>query len=115
MKFLNSGTEIESHARSRHTMSRIIIADDHAIIRRGLTMILSETKDLVVTGHAVSDDQLFTMLRSDSTELVIMSPSFSGGGIDTLRRIKSELPSLPVLIFNSQADDLLALRVLRAG
>jgi two-component system invasion response regulator UvrY len=96
-------------------MSRIVIAHEHAIIRRGLTLILSETDDLSVACNAVTSDELFARLRADHIDLVMMSPSFSGGGIDVLRRIHAEFASLPVLIFNSQADDLLAPRVLRAG
>jgi DNA-binding NarL/FixJ family response regulator len=95
-------------------MSRIVIVDDHAIVRRGLLLIISEAHDLEVVDVS-STDELVALLRSDQIDLVVMSVSFAGSGADMLRFVKAEFPNLPVLMFNSQADELAAMRALRAG
>jgi DNA-binding NarL/FixJ family response regulator len=95
-------------------MSRIVIADDHAIIRRGLSLIISQAGDLQ-TDDASSVDELFARLHASHADLLVLSISFCRNTVDVLRRVKSELPNLPVLMFNSQADDLAAMRALRAG
>ncbi len=95
-------------------MSHIIIADDHAIVRRGLSLIISQTKDLE-TEDASSVDELFARLHSDHANLLVLSVSFCSSAGEVLLRVKRQFPNLPVLIFNSQTDDLAAMRMLRAG
>jgi DNA-binding NarL/FixJ family response regulator len=95
-------------------MTRIIIADDHAIIRRGLALIISEPEDFD-TGDASSVEELLARLQSDHADLLVLSVSFGRGGVEVLRRVKTEFPNLPVLMFNSESDDLAAMRTLRSG
>jgi DNA-binding NarL/FixJ family response regulator len=95
-------------------MTRIVIAEDHAIIRRGLALIISETED-IDTNDASSMDELFTRLHSDHADLLVLSVSFGRAGVEVLRRVKTEFPNLPVLMFNSESDDLAAMRTLRSG
>jgi DNA-binding NarL/FixJ family response regulator len=100
---------------SRLTMTRVVVADDHTIIRRGVQSILSEADDLSAAGDAGSSDDLFLLLRSDRVvDLVVMNLSFGKNGVDVLRRIRLEFPHLPVLIYNSQTDEM-AMKALRAG
>jgi DNA-binding NarL/FixJ family response regulator len=94
---------------------RIIVADGHAIVRRGLMLLLAQTDDLIPAADAGSSDELFGMLRSGRFDLVIMNLSFASSGLDVLRGVRKEFPRLPVLILNYEADDLVAMRVLRAG
>jgi DNA-binding NarL/FixJ family response regulator len=96
------------------TTTRVVVADDHTIIRRGLVSILTEADDLAAIGDAGSSDDLFSLLRSDRVDLVVMNLSFGKSGIDVLRRIRLEFPRLPVLIYNSQTDEM-AMQALRAG
>jgi DNA-binding NarL/FixJ family response regulator len=97
-------------------MTRIAIADDHAIVRRGLRQIIAETMDLVVQGEAASADELLTLLRSRAFDVVILDLSLgTRSGIDLLKQIKSEFPRLPVLILSVHAEDNFAVRALRAG
>ena len=97
-------------------MIRIAIADDHAIVRKGLRQILAETNDLAVTGEAASADELLTLLRAQSFDVVVLDLTLgSRDGIDLLKTIKSEFPRLHVLILSMHAEDLFAVRALRAG
>ena len=97
-------------------MIRIAVADDHAIVRRGLKQIISETNDLRVTGEAGSAEELLTLLRAAKFDLVVLDLTLGvRSGIDLVRQIKGEFPSLPVLILSMHAEDLFAIRALRAG
>jgi two-component system invasion response regulator UvrY len=95
-------------------MTHILIADDHAIIRRGLSLILSRAADLQIE-EAETIDELSAGLLSHHPDLLVLSVSFVRGGVDLLRRLKSDFPNLPVLMFNSLDDDLEAMGALRAG
>ena len=97
-------------------MIRIAIADDHAIVRKGLRQILAETNDLAVMGEAASADELLTLLRARPFDVVVLDLTLgSRDGIDLLKQIKSEFPRLHVLILSMHAEDLFAVRALRAG
>ena len=93
-------------------MGRIVIADDHPIIRRGLALMLSEIE---AVSEAGSGDQLLEQLRDQPAGVLVMSASFVDGVIDLLRSIKAEFPALPVLIFDKQSDDHAAMQMLRVG
>lgn len=95
-------------------MSRVVIAEDHAISRRGLTLMISEGDGPTVLG-ASSSAELMRLLRSDRVDAVVMSSSFEKDGTEIVRRIRSQFPRLPILVFNNQPDDLVAIRILRAG
>lgn len=97
-------------------MIRIAVADDHAVVRKGLLQILSEAADLKIAGEAASADELLTLLRSRAFDLVVLDLTLGErSGIDLLKHIKSEFPRLPVLILSMHAEDLFAVRSLRAG
>ena len=97
-------------------MIRIAIADDHAIVRKGLRQILAETNDLAVTGEAASADELFTLLRAHPFDIVVLDLTFgTRDGIDLLKYIKNEFPHLHVLILSMHAEELFAIRAIRAG
>jgi two-component system invasion response regulator UvrY len=97
-------------------MTRIIIADDHAIVRKGLRQLIAEAADLTVVGEASSDDELLTALRATIVDVVILDLGLgTRSGIEVLKQIKSEFPRLPVLILSMHPEDLFAVRALRAG
>jgi two-component system, NarL family, invasion response regulator UvrY len=97
-------------------MIRIAIADDHAIVRRGLKQIISEMNDLRVTGEAASADELLTLIRSARFDVVVLDLTLGQrSGIDLLKQVKSEFPSLPILILSMHSEELFAVRALRAG
>jgi two-component system invasion response regulator UvrY len=97
-------------------MIRILIADDHSIVRRGLKeILLEEFPDAVVT--AVSDgNELLREARASEYNIVISDLSMPGrNGLETLKQAKEEFPKLPVLILSMHPEDQYAIRVLRAG
>lgn len=97
-------------------MARIVIADDHALIRKGLRQLIIEGKDMTVVGEAASGDALLTMLRSCSADVVVLDLNLGiRSGLDLLRHVKSEFPRLAVVILSMHPEDLFAVRALRAG
>ena len=97
-------------------MVRILIADDHAIVRHGLKQIVSETSDMAITGEASTGEELLDLVRSQGADVVLLDLAMPGrGGIDTLRQLKKEKPELPVLILSIYPEDQYAVRALRNG
>lgn len=97
-------------------MTRIVIADDHAVVRKGLRQLIVEAADMTVVGEAASGDELLTMLRTRPVDAVILDLSLGvRSGLDLLKHVKSEFPRLPVVILSMHSEDLFAVRSLRAG
>jgi DNA-binding NarL/FixJ family response regulator len=97
-------------------MIRIAIADDHAIVRKGLRQILSDTNDMSVAGEAGSAAELLTLLRSQSFDVLVLDLTLGvRSGFDLLEQIKSEFPRLPVVILSMHSETFFATRALRAG
>jgi DNA-binding NarL/FixJ family response regulator len=95
---------------------RILIADDHAIVRSGLRQILSDSPDLVVTGEAENGVEAMHKLRDSSFDMVLMDVSMPDrNGIDTLKLVRKEFPKLPVLVLSMHPEDQYAIRALKAG
>lgn len=97
-------------------MIRIMIADDHAIVRAGLKQIVGEISDMEVAGEAASGQEALALARRGNLDVVLLDLSMPGrGGMDALRQLKKEQPDLPVLILSIYAEDQYALRALKAG
>ena len=97
-------------------MIRIIIADDHAVVRKGLKQIFDETLDLTVTDEASSGNELLDKIKINDYDVVILDISMPGkDGLDTLKELKGIKPNLPVLIFTIYPEEQYAVRVLKAG
>ena len=95
---------------------RVLIADDHAIVRQGLRQILSDTPDLTVAGEAENGVQAVQMVRTGEWDVVLMDVSMPDrNGIDALKIIKKEFPRLPVLILSMYPKEQYAIRALKAG
>ena len=95
---------------------RVLIADDHAIVRQGLRQILSDTPDLTVSGEAENGVQAVQMVRTGEWDVVLMDVSMPDrNGIDALKIIKKEFPRLPVLILSMYPEEQYAIRALKAG
>lgn len=95
---------------------RVLIADDHAIVRQGLRQILSDTPDLTVAGEADNGVQAVQMVRSSEWDVVLMDVSMPDrNGIDALKLIKKEFPRLPILILSMYPEEQYAIRALKAG
>ena len=97
-------------------MIKILIADDHPIVRKGLKQILAETPNIVVAGEANNGAEVLTKVLKNEYDMVLLDISMPGrDGIDTLKELKDLKPNLPVLILSIHSEDQYAMRVLRAG
>lgn len=95
---------------------RVLIADDHAIVRQGLRQILSETDDLLVAGEASDGVDAMRLARDETWDVVLLDVSMPNrNGIDTLKMLRKELPRLPVLILSMHPEEQYAVRALKAG
>jgi DNA-binding NarL/FixJ family response regulator len=95
---------------------KILIADDHAIVRKGLKQILSETSDLVVTGEAGNGHEAINKVYENDYDVVLLDISMPGrGGLEVLTEIKKKKPDLPVLILSMHHEEQYAVRALRTG
>lgn len=95
---------------------RVLIADDHSIVRQGLKQILSDTPDLVVAGEAANGVEVMQLVRQGNGDVVLMDVSMPDrNGIDALKLIKKEFPRLPVLVLSMHPEEHYAVRALKAG
>ncbi len=97
-------------------MIKILIADDHAVVRRGLKQIVSETPDIVVAGEASTGYEVLDQVRSNDYDAVILDISMPGGdGLNILKQIRREKQKMPILVLSVHPEDQYATRALRAG
>jgi two-component system, NarL family, invasion response regulator UvrY len=97
-------------------VKQIIIADDHAVVRTGLQLILDETSDLSITDEARNGQELLDKLASNVYDLVILDISMPGkDAMDVLKEIKTNYSRLPVVIFTMNPDEIFAIRMIRNG
>jgi two-component system invasion response regulator UvrY len=95
---------------------RVLLVDDHAVVRRGVRDILTESLGKVVFGEAGKPSEALEKLQAEDWDIVVLDISLPGrGGLDALREIKRLRPTLPVLVLSMHAEDHYALRALRAG
>lgn len=97
-------------------MIRILIADDHAILRRGLREILAREIKEVACGEAENAQELLREVESHDWDLVILDVSMPGrSGVDVLKDLNRTHPRLPVLVLSMYPEDQYGKRVLKAG
>lgn len=97
-------------------MIKVLIADDHTIVREGLKQIFEGISDIVVTGEAGSGPEVLEQIRKFSYDVILLDISMPGrGGLDILKQIKSEQPRLAVLILSMHPEEQYAVRVVKAG
>jgi DNA-binding NarL/FixJ family response regulator len=97
-------------------MIRILIADDHAIVRGGLKQIIATTHDMAVTAEAAQGSEVVDKLRSCEIDLLLLDMTMPGiSGVDLIRRVRADRPTLPVLVLSIHNEAQVASRALRAG
>jgi len=97
-------------------MIRAIVADDHAVVRRGLRELLSESREVAVIGEAGTARETLDQVRSGKWDVLVLDINLpDGSGLDVLRQVKQEYPQLPVLMLTIYAEEQFAVRALRAG
>lgn len=97
-------------------MIKILIADDHAIVREGLKQIVAETSDMIVADEACTGHEVLDKVRDKQYDVVVLDISMPGGdGLNILKQIKKEMPQLSVLVLSIHPEEQYAVRVLKAG
>lgn len=94
----------------------ILLADDHSVVRQGISMILKESyKDLTIL-HAADFDVALEQLKSNSVDLLVLDISIpEGKGVQMVEIVKTIHPEIKILIFSGYDEDLYAMRYLKAG
>jgi two-component system invasion response regulator UvrY len=97
-------------------MIRVLIADDHAVVREGVRQILSDTPDISVVAEARDGQEAIDRVRTAQIDVVVLDITMPGkSGIEALTEIKRERPNLPVLILSVHSEEQYGPRILKAG
>lgn len=97
-------------------MIRLLIADDHPIVREGLRRIVQDAPGLEVVGEVANSDELFARLPRLPADIVLLDVTMPGPGfLEVLQRLRSEHPTVAVLVLSVHPEDQYAVRALRAG
>ena len=97
-------------------MIRLLIVDDHAIVRHGLRQVVAESADIEVAAEAGSSAEAMRLVRENTYDLVLLDISLPDkNGIETLKQIKRDKPALPVIMLSMHAEDEFGVRALKAG
>lgn len=97
-------------------MIKVLIVDDHAIVREGLKQVLADAPDLEVTGEASSGEEALEKVRAGHWDVVVLDISLPGiNGLVVLQQIKRQYPDLPVLVLSMYGEEQYAVRTLKAG
>lgn len=97
-------------------MIKVLITDDHAVVRKGLKQIIDETPGMLAADEASSGNEALEKIRKNDYDVVLLDISMQGkSGLDTLKELKLERPGLPVLILTIYPEEQYAVRVLKAG
>jgi two-component system invasion response regulator UvrY len=97
-------------------MLRILLADDHAVVRHGVKQILADAYAGATFGEAPNAHELLELVGEQSWDIVVLDLNMPGGnGLEALKQIKLDHPQLPVLILSMYPEDQYAVRTIRAG
>jgi two-component system, NarL family, invasion response regulator UvrY len=95
---------------------RVLIADDHSIVRDGLKRILAATPDIKVADEAASGDAALALVKANDYDIAMLDMSMPGlSGIDLIKRLKLEKPKLRILVLSMHGEKQYAARALKAG
>lgn len=97
-------------------MIRVLIADDHPVVRRGLVQIVSAESDMAVVGEAANVQELLALARKERHDVVLLDISMPGrNGLEAIKELKQERPQLPILVLSMHPEDQYAVRALKLG
>jgi two-component system, NarL family, invasion response regulator UvrY len=97
-------------------MIRILLVDDHSIVRDGLKRILAATPDLEVAGEAASGEAALALVKANDYDVAMLDMSMPGlSGVDLIKRLKLEKPRLRILVLSMHGEQQYAARALKAG
>ena len=97
-------------------MIRVLLADDHHVVRAGLRELLSGTGDITVAGEATNGHEVLERIRNADYDVAVLDMSMPGrSGIELIRLVKAERPKLRILMLSMHSEEQWAVRALRAG
>jgi DNA-binding NarL/FixJ family response regulator len=97
-------------------MIKVIIVDDHPVVRRGLKQIIGDEPDMEVTGEAENAGECFSLVQKTECSLVLLDITLPDrNGFDVLKQLKYEHPNLAILILSVHSEDQYGLRLIKAG
>jgi len=97
-------------------MIKVVVVDDHAVVREGLKRIITENVGMTVTGEAADGHEAMLVIKSEPCDVVLLDITMPNkSGLDVLKELHAESPRLPVLVLSMHGEDQYAIRVLRAG
>lgn len=97
-------------------MIRVVVADDHTIVREGLKQLLSAAADLAVIGEAQNGQEVLQRVREDDFDVLLLDMSMPGkSGIELIKQVRSENPKLRILVLSMHEEEQYAVRALKAG
>jgi len=95
---------------------RVLLADDHAIVRAGLKEILADTGDVTVAGEATNGQEVMAQVRAQDFDVAVLDMSMPGrSGIELIKQVKDEKPKLRILVLTMHSEEQYAVRALKAG
>lgn len=97
-------------------MIRVLMADDHPLVREGLKHLLADCADIEFAGEVDNGFDLIAKVRSGQYDVILMDMFMPGkSGIELITQVKTEQPKLPILVLSTHKEDMYALRTLKAG
>lgn len=101
---------------NKNNQIKVLIADDHAIVREGLRQILADTKDIIVAGDAENGLDAIKLVRAADCQVLLLDISMPDrSGIEVLKQLRKECPQTAVLMLSMHREDQYAIRSLKAG
>jgi DNA-binding NarL/FixJ family response regulator len=95
---------------------KVLIADDHTLVREGLKQIITESSGISVAGEAGSGEEALALIAGNDVDLLLLDISMPGrSGLDIMKQLKQMKPDLPVLILSMHPEEQYAVRALKAG
>ncbi len=109
----------KSSVKTRYTCSnmiRVFVADDHAIVRKGLRQIIEETPEFELAGEAANGEEVLKLLTKIECDVLLLDLSMPGrSGVDVIQTIRDLKPRLPILVLSAFPEDQYAVRLLKSG
>src|SRR5437762_6387279 len=100
----------------RKPKTRVLLVDDHPILRRGLAQLINQEADMAVCGEAEDSPKAFQAVSTATPDVMVVDISLKGGnGIELIKNVKARFPDLPILVLSMHDEALYAERALRAG
>lgn len=97
-------------------MIRVLVVDDHGIVRRGIVQILSGCRDIVVAGEAADGEEALSIARAERYDIAVLDISMPGrGGLDVIRDMRAACPGIKIIILSMHSEEQFAVRSLRDG